>query len=226
MVSQNIVADRWESAGTSRQPHYTSTPTFEFEAQVQPEPRLQYPTSQDTYSSFGVSSNQRISDNLSELEERHRVVQEEQERLYQSQMTLLAGVQTVCQELAEENNRLKDARAEFEENQRDMSSQMEQTQNLLETCQYDITDLRATNSSLERRIYSLEREKNELQTKYDELLASAQNYKHEEEDKTSPVVDMKNDWIVMQAINKNLLERNNVLQRQCMKYSKRKRSKQ
>lgn len=223
MESQNIVADRWEPvekiSSPSHQSLYTSTPTSEL-------PRLQYPTSQDTYSSFGVSGNQRISHNLSELEEQHRIVWKEQERLYRSQTELLVSVQTICQEMAEENNRLKDARAEYEENQREMSSQMEQTQNLLETCQYDITDLRATNCSLERRISNLRREKNELQAKYDELLVSAHNYKHEEEAGASPVVDMKNEWIVMQAINKTLLERNNILQHQCMEYYKRSYSKQ
>ncbi|KAF7433201.1 hypothetical protein PC9H_005151 [Pleurotus ostreatus] len=248
MGSQNISGhDEWEPVrgSTSIKPLYTSKPLFPisvsgpYPTSIQPEldmpreesyhlpPRL-YPT-QHTHSTFYVSSNQRISDDLSELQERQRVVQEEQERLYRSQTELLISLQTTCQQLGEENTKLRDAREEFEKYQKTMSSRVElQTESLLASHQYYVTELHAKNASLERQVSKLEREKDELQTKYDGLLASTQKIKDEEEvgdGRTLPAMDMKLEWITMQAVNKNLFAHNQALQRRCMKFSKRKHSK-
>ncbi|KAF9498492.1 hypothetical protein BDN71DRAFT_1587509 [Pleurotus eryngii] len=195
MYSQNVSGDEWESVreSTSHKPLYTTKPLVPisvsgpYPTSVQPEldtpraesyplPPLLYPT-QHTHNNFYVSSSQRMSDDLSELEERHRVFQGEQERLYRSQTELLISVQTICQQLGEENTRLRGARREFEEYQKSMSSCMEQTQNLLEFRQHDIMSLRATNGLLARQVSNLEWKKDELQATYDELLASTQKIK-------------------------------------------------
>lgn len=245
--SQNISGDEWGPArgSTSHKPLYTTKPLVPvsvsgpYPTAVQPEldmpraesyplPPLLYPT-QHAHSTFYASSEQRISDDLREIEERHRVVREEQERLYRSQTELLISLQTTCHQLGEENTKLRDAREEFEKYQKSMSSRMEQhTESLLASHQYYVEELRAKNGSLERQVSKLKRDKDELQAKYDELLASTQRIKDEEEvgdGRTPPAMDMKLEWITMQAVNRNLFAHNQALQRRCMKFSKRKHNK-